>query len=280
MGKKTKQSPAEPSPTTASVVQHKSISADVQSDKAHAKLTVPQAAAGAKRSSGRSASTQALPLSQRLSDLFLSFYFLMFLFTVTFTDLHNFTASYLGVDIPQLETMDLVYPPKFLTNLYFKWARTVDPLLYENPMFWQVMEWVNLLCLMPFSAVAIFGFLKGWNRLRNFTLITQSFTFYSLLICIGCTLFGPNKTPDVPMFIAVYIPYLIFPFLAIVRVWNENPFSKPLGWFRSTFISLVSIATFTAFHLYVIKWMRFNETELVGAKFISLYDLHIAPYLF
>jgi len=77
------------------------------------------------------------------------------------------------------------YPPKFLTDLYFKWARSVDPLLYENPMWWQSIEWVNLLFLMPFSVVAIIGFPLGWNWLRNWGIISSAFTFYSLVVIIA-----------------------------------------------------------------------------------------------
>jgi len=45
------------------------------------------------------------------------------------------------------------------------------------------------------------------------------------MICIFCTLYGHNRTPDVPMFLAIYIPYLVFPMCVIWRMWHENPFS-------------------------------------------------------
>lgn len=60
----------------------------------------------------------------------------MFAFSTTFTDLHNFTASIKGVEVKDLEGADLLWPPKVLTDVYFKWARTVDPLLYANPVWW------------------------------------------------------------------------------------------------------------------------------------------------
>jgi hypothetical protein len=78
-----------------------------------------------------------------------------------FTDLHNFTASYRGVEVKDLENVEMAWPPKILSYLYFRWARTVDPLLYENPIWWQCIEWVNLLCLMPFSLLAIYAFIRG-----------------------------------------------------------------------------------------------------------------------
>ena len=78
-----------------------------------------------------------LPLSARPIDVFLAFWFVVFAFTTTFTDIHNFTASLKGVRVDELEGMVLAWPPRALTDVYFKWARTVDPLLHANPMFWQ-----------------------------------------------------------------------------------------------------------------------------------------------
>ena len=83
------------------------------------------------------------------------------------------------------------YPPKVLTDLYFKWARTVDPLLYENPMWWQSIEWINLLVLTPYALLAIVGFPLGWRWLRNPGMIVSSFTFYSLAVIIPTTLCVP-----------------------------------------------------------------------------------------
>lgn len=208
-------------------------------------------------------SVGTVPLRERLFDLLLVLYFIIYVFTVTFTDLHNFTASYLGVSIPELEHLDMPYPPIPLKRIYFAWGRTVDPLLYENPMFWQVMEWVNLLCLMPFSVVATIAFLFGYNWIRNPAIITSSFTFYSLLICIGTTLYGENPTPNPVMFVNVYLPYLIFPFLVLVRMWPERPFSQRMGWPKTLFLTTVALVSYSFFFIYCYKWLQMQLPELV-----------------
>jgi hypothetical protein len=110
------------------------------------------------------------------------------------TDLHNFRASVSGTTVQDLEKLvmedgvSLVVPPHWLSYYYFRWARTADPLLYQNPVWWQCIEWVNLLCLMPFSVVAGWAFYKGYNWIRTPAIIVSSFTFYSLIMCIGTTL--------------------------------------------------------------------------------------------
>ncbi len=137
-------------------------------------------------SSARAATT--LPLAARPLDAFIAFWFVVFAFSTTFTDLHNFIASVRGVSVAELEHMALAYPPKVLTDVYFKWARSVDPLLYTNPIWWQCIEWVNLIVLTPFAFVAVPAFLAGARWVRVPAIVVSSFTLYSLVLCIGSTL--------------------------------------------------------------------------------------------
>lgn len=103
------------------------------------------AAAPAASSPSLAASSAPLPLRARSVDALLAFWFVLFAFSTTFTDLHNFTASYLGVEVSQLKGMTLLWPPRVLTQLYFHWAETVDPLLYQNPVWWCVPHFFSRL---------------------------------------------------------------------------------------------------------------------------------------
>ena len=131
-------------------------------------------------SSAGASSPAPLPLSQRSVDIWIAVWFVLFAFSTTFTDLHNFTASVLGVEVSDLKALaaevrgvarrrraipaaadgglhflfslsralylnrslarspqgKLLWPPRALTALYFQWAETVDPLLYQNPVWW------------------------------------------------------------------------------------------------------------------------------------------------
>ena len=152
-----------------------------------------------------------LPLSKRGIDLLIVAWFVIFFISTSFSDLHNFIASFMGVQVDALEHMNLVYPPKALTWAYFRWARSVDPLLHLNPIWWQAIEWVNMLCLTPFAMIASIAFLRGSNQIRlpavsliiirstlialyppshtsALQIIISSFTLYSLIVCIGATL--------------------------------------------------------------------------------------------
>jgi len=222
------------------------------------------------------------PISQRPMDLVWSFWFFNFLFFVMFTDFHNFTASYLGVEITALENHNLSWPPRFLTDIYFKWARTVDPLLYLNPIWWQCIEWVNLLCLMPMSIVGIIGFIKGFNWMRMPMVVVNSFTLYSVIVCMGSTYFGTEKTLDPVMFFWIYIPFFVMPACLIWRMWEEKPFNKKTestGRVIGNFISnSIFIFTFVMFFYYVFVWFR-RYTNYLDVFFGSLDYPNFEPKL-
>lgn len=154
--------------------------------------TPGKAAPPSSSSSSYPSSTERTPrtlsLCSRPLDMLIAFWFVVFAFTTTFTDLHNFIASAKGVPVEALEGMTLAYPPRVLTTVYFRWGRTVDPLLYTNPVWWQCIEWVNMLVLTPFALVASIGFLRGWAWLRMPAVVVSSFTPYSLVLCMGTTM--------------------------------------------------------------------------------------------
>jgi len=233
-----------------------------------------------------SGSEPVLPLEARPVDYMFLLWFFNFWFSVMFTDLHNFTASVLGVEVKDLEHANMLWPPKVLTKIYFAWARTVDPLLYENPLFWQCIEWMNLLTLMPMSIIAFIGFLRGWNWIRMPAVITSSFTFYSLVICMGTTLFGSNRSNDTDMFIAIYSPFLIVPACVIWRLWEERPFaasgvalnpkrSNAKLWIDKVVLSLMAV-TLTIYFVYVFIWFR-RYTDYMDGLFGVYSDRRIVP---
>ena len=91
---------------------------------------------------GGGAAGAAQPLSARSADAWIAAWFVLFFLSTSFTDLHNFTASVMGVEVAELKGLAaegrLLWPPRALTALYFQWAETVDPLLYQNPVWWCV----------------------------------------------------------------------------------------------------------------------------------------------
>jgi len=215
--------------------------------------------------------SDSLPLAERSIDYWLLVWYGVFWFTVVWTDLHNFSASLRTAvqwegkswSVQDLErhVMDegksLYIPPHFLSYLYFRWARTADPLLYQNPIWWQCIEWVNLLCLMPFSLVALRAFYVGNNNIRLPAIIVSSFTFYSLILCIGSSLFGdePSKVSANPeIFFFIYVPYMLFPMIVVARLWGEKPFSQKLNATLDFTLKAMCALIFSSFGAAGLAW--------------------------
>jgi hypothetical protein len=191
-----------------------------------------------------------------------------------------------GVEVKDIETMDLAWPPKVLTELYFKWARTVDPVLYENPMWWQTIEWMNLIIQLPSAFFLFWAFSTGYNACREWCIIVCSFILYSTTVCIGGSLYGPNPTLDEVMFFAVYQPYVLCPIVVIWRVWNANPFSAQPQTAKSCtrklvdfLMPLVFLGSLGVFHYYCAVWMGRHTTYVDFAKpFVADVTAAAAPY--
>jgi hypothetical protein len=167
----------------------------------------------------------APPLRGRPLDAVIVAYFVMYWFAVMVTDLHNFTASALGLTVEQLVGRGLPWPPPGLSRMYLIWARAADPLLLENPPLFQAMEWVNLVLLMPFALMAVYAFARGldFGFLRGLGLLLQAFTFYSVLLCVGGTvLIGSG---DLLAFLVVYAPFLVMPAVVWARLYAPAPFA-------------------------------------------------------
>lgn len=238
---------------------------------------------------GGGAELPPLPLEQRGVDKWLLAWYGIFLFTVLWTDLHNFSASLrtaVGYQEPghqgpwlvkDLEEFvmgkrqgSLGFPPRFLSYYYFRWARTADPLLFQNPIWWQCIEWVNLLCLMPFAAWALHCFWHGANAVRLPAIIVSSFTFYSLILCIGSSLFGDEAAGELvskqkAIFFFIYVPYLIFPAIVVARLWREQPFSRPLPAALDAALRALSALVFLSFAAAGVVWYFTCESQATAA---------------
>lgn len=163
------------------------------------------------------------PLRERPLDAVIVAYFVMYWFAVMVTDLHNFTASALGLTVEELVGQGLPWPPPGLSRVYLIWAQAADPLLLRNPPLFQAMEWVNLVLLMPFAPAAVYAFARGLGLIRGVGLVLQAFTFYSVLLCIGGTLLIGSG--DLAAFLVVYAPFLVMPVVVWARLYAPAPFA-------------------------------------------------------
>lgn len=201
----------------------------------------------------------SLPLCARPLDLLLVLWFVVYFFTVMISDYHNFTAANMGITTYELRNVDLTpWPPVFITELYLRFCEEADPLLCSNPPFFQAMEYINLLFLLPFSVLAVVAFIAGWNWVRQPAIVSSCCIFFSINICVAESFFGVPafRSPSPMLYLAMYTPYWVFPLLVILRLWKPHPFcaSGSPHWTIKTIILLLSLLTYGYFFVFIGKF--------------------------
>jgi len=168
-----------------------------------------------------------VPLHKRPYDLFIIGFYLVFILSSATIDYHNVLGPAMGLSIPELQhaKKPLNWPPQFITDqVYMPWGNNIDPIMIENPFFWQVMEWINILFLTPVNAILAFAFLFGKaGSYRSLAFIHSSALLYSMVLCLATGLEGATNPIQ---FVICYSLYATYPIAIMTRLWNERPFSK------------------------------------------------------
>lgn len=122
---------------------------------------------------------------------------------------------------------------------------------------------MNLCCLTPYAFVAVVAFLKGWEWSRVPTIVVSAFTSYSLVLCMGSTLYGVDEVSGKPylpdplarsVFIGVYVIYLLMPLFVIARLWGDKPFSTAMSGNKAAVLGFLMTSILAIFFSYCGKW--------------------------
>mmetsp|Transcript_50122 Transcript_50122/g.129007 ORF Transcript_50122/g.129007 Transcript_50122/m.129007 type:complete len:179 (+) Transcript_50122:67-603(+) len=163
-----------------------------------------------------------IPLSERKSDYFFIFWFLLNIFFITYI-----------VDYEQLAIADVsnfeypVWPPKAMVDLVHWYGHNFDPVLIARPMWWKMTIWWDVLFFGPFYMLALFAFIKGkeWIRLPG-TMYAASITTIVGII-LGEEAFGSHPTPSPLLVFCLNVPWFAVPLLLALRLgWSNHPFTR------------------------------------------------------
>ena len=137
----------------------------------------------------------SLPLLERPFDIVIVLFYLTFILSTAFFDYHNVLAPALGVTVRDLIDKDIDrpfnWPPAQFTKTAFRiWGEYIDPVMITNPLFWEIMEWINNIFLTPANIIMSMSFAFGWRSFRSLGIVHASALMYSLFICIGVGMYG------------------------------------------------------------------------------------------
>jgi EXPERA (EXPanded EBP superfamily) len=162
--------------------------------------------------------TRSLQLRQRPFDIVFVVFFSIFIVTCVISD----AIPTLG--IPQTA---------HTTNLFAQWNYTYssqnDP-LYENPPLWiRFITGTSAFVYLPFYVILVISLVKGWNRIQLFAVIYATMIISLTAIPIfGVEFFGPvgQRTPHPLVFLLYNGPYVLIPFLLLLRMRKPLPFLR------------------------------------------------------
>ena len=164
-----------------------------------------------------------IPLRERPIDIALVGFFLLNFFFITYiVDIEQITlpSTAPGWEYP-------LWPPKPFVDLIHWYGNGFDPVLMARPPWWKATIWIDALFFGPFYAFAIHAFVKGKNWIRIPTFLWAATLMTNVTVIMSEEMYGPHATPHRALVWALNIPWLLFPTIAIVRMWrSEKPFTR------------------------------------------------------
>jgi hypothetical protein len=169
-------------------------------------------------SAKNSTKTDNLPLRQRPVDIFFICIFAIFIITCIISD------SVEGLGIPQT-----AHSTNLLAQWNYTYASNYDPLYKAEHVWLRFISGTSAFLYLPFYVLLIISLVKGWNRIQLFAVIYATMIISLTAIPIfGDEFFGPaaDRTPNPLIFLAYNAPYVIIPFILLLRMRKPLPFHR------------------------------------------------------
>ena len=106
--------------------------------------------------------------------------------------------------------------------------REIRPLLYERPVWYTTIVWIDQVVYGPFYIAALYAFWKGKEWIRNWSIIWAAVMLATVTIILGEEIAGPFATDHLPLVLATNAGWLIVPIWVLIRMWREHPFTRPV----------------------------------------------------
>jgi hypothetical protein len=169
-------------------------------------------------SPAKSAKPANLRLRDRPVDIFFICIFSIFIVTCIISD------SVEGLGIPQT-----LHSTNLLAQWNYFYASHYDPLYQAEHVWLRFISGTSAFLYLPFYVLLIISLVKGWNRIQIFAVIYATMIISLTAIPIfGDEFFGPaaDRTPDPLIFLAYNGPYVVIPFILLLRMRKPLPFQR------------------------------------------------------
>ena len=167
----------------------------------------------------------SLPLRERPFDIVFLVIFGVFIITCIISD------SVEGLGLNQVADS-----PNLLVQWNYWYASNFDPLYQSHPLWLRMISGTSAFVYVIFYVVLIIALVRRWNWIQ-----LPSVIYATMIISLtGIPIFGVEffgqvgpaaqvgfqASPNIGMFLAFNLPYIIFPLLLLIRMRKPLPFTR------------------------------------------------------
>jgi len=159
-----------------------------------------------------------LRLKERPVDIFFICIFAIFICTSIISD----SVEGLGLDqVPN--------SPNLLVRMNYWYSSNFDPLYQSHPLWLRFISGTSAFLYGCFYIILIIALARGWNWIQLPSVIYATMIIALTGIPIfGVEIFGQvgQATPNIPVFLAFNLPYIVIPLLLLIRMRKPRPFYR------------------------------------------------------
>ena len=101
-----------------------------------------------------------------------------------------------------------------------------DPLFLANPQWLRVMSGISAWVFGPMYLVLAWAFWRGIDAVRIPAIAWAIAILYSMVVHLWMEVFGDHPAPNLPLLLAIYLPYVVLPIAVLCRLRSATPFSR------------------------------------------------------
>lgn len=108
--------------------------------------------------------------------------------------------------------------PHDLLGRGWRWYARFDPAFLDRPLWLRIVCGIDLFVFGPFYLLAVYAFWRARNWIRVPFFVMAGIIVYSTVVYFLWEILGESARANIPVVIAVNIPYSIVPIVAAVRL--------------------------------------------------------------
>ena len=159
-----------------------------------------------------------LPLTKRPIDIFFVVIFSLFFVTSIISD----SVEGLGLD-------QVANSSNILVQWNYTYSSQFDPLYQSHPVWLRFISGTSAFIYGAFYILLVLSLIKGWNRIQLFAVIYATMIISLTAIPVfGVEFFGSaaERTPNPVVFLLYNGPYVVIPFILLLRMRKPLPFTR------------------------------------------------------